>query len=334
MVTISVIMPVYNGEKYIKEAIDSILNQSYEDFELIIINDGSNDATEEIILSYSDNRIIYLKNDINLKLIKTLNKGVKLAKGKYIARMDADDIAFPNRFETQLKYFMQYPNIGIVNGRSFYLYTSGRIKKPISFFWKPEASPYLQPFTNTVSHPSVMVLAELLKNNLYLANDEALHIEDWELWLRLYSKGIQCITTNEPLLYYRITDTSINSLYKNEQINNMTYISEKYLENELGFKINNKTLRYIIGDKRISMSLKDILQCFNSYLSHIKNRFIVNDAILFDLELWIYDFCLRDLKYKFKMRKKVFMKDCLFFVLHFNHKNIIKILFNKMNLAN
>ena len=112
---ISVIMPVYNGERFLRQAIDSILNQTIIDFELIIINDGSTDSSEDIILSYHDSRIKYVKNEYNLKLIKTLNKGLMLAKGKFISRMDADDIADKYLFESQIKAFQNDDSICIVN---------------------------------------------------------------------------------------------------------------------------------------------------------------------------------------------------------------------------
>ena len=96
---ISVVMPLYNGEKYLKEAINSILEQTYSDFELLLIDDASSDRTEEIIRSYKDDRIVYIKNEQNLGLIKTLNKGLDLAKGEFIARMDQDDISAPTRFD-------------------------------------------------------------------------------------------------------------------------------------------------------------------------------------------------------------------------------------------
>lgn len=99
---VSVVLPAYNAELYLKEAIDSVLSQTFTDFELIILNDGSIDRTEEIILSYNDSRIVYVKNEKNLGLIGTLNKGINLAKGKYIARMDADDICLPERFKNRL----------------------------------------------------------------------------------------------------------------------------------------------------------------------------------------------------------------------------------------
>src|SRR5215212_8979259 len=98
---ISVILPVYNGEKFLGQAIESILGQSFPDFELIIVNDGSGDNSENIILSYTDKRVVYLKNQENSGLVSSLNRGVSVAKGKYIARMDADDISLPDRFKLQ-----------------------------------------------------------------------------------------------------------------------------------------------------------------------------------------------------------------------------------------
>lgn len=322
MVTISVIMPVYNGAKFLREAIDSILAQSFEDFEFIIINDGSSDNSEEIILSYKDSRIVYVKNEANLKLIKTLNKGVDIAKGKYIARMDADDVALPNRFETQLEYFRLHPDVGIVGGRTLYLYLSGQIKKPSFFCRLKETPPYIQPFENTVRHPAVMIVSDVLKQNNYRDDGSALHIEDWELWLRLYSKGVKCITTDEYLLHYRITDGSINRLYNGVQIDNMSNLAVDYLTKEVGFEIDYNVLRYIIGDKTRPATLKTVVKALRNYLGHIKSKFDISDAAVSEIELWIYVFCLRELKYKFNTSKTAFVKDFLFFLTHFNHKSI------------
>ncbi len=126
---ISVVMPVYNSEKYLEEAINSILNQTFTDFEFIILNDGSTDKTEDIILSYSDSRILYIKNKTNLQIVKTLNKGIELASGKYIARMDSDDISSPERFEKLIEFMENNHEIDIC---STWLETFGNRKK----IWK------------------------------------------------------------------------------------------------------------------------------------------------------------------------------------------------------
>jgi glycosyltransferase involved in cell wall biosynthesis len=117
---LSVIMSVHNGEKYLREAIESILNQTFTDFKFIIINDGSTDNSLAIIRSYDDKRIRILNNGTNIGLTKSLNKALKQAKGKYIARQDADDVSLPDRFEAQLKYFVQYPEVALL-GTSTYI---------------------------------------------------------------------------------------------------------------------------------------------------------------------------------------------------------------------
>ena len=111
---ITVLMPVYNGEKYLREAIGSILNQTFNDFEFLIINDSSTDSTREIILSYDDTRIRLEDNEKNIGLTHSLNKGLRLAKGKYVARMDADDISLPDRLEKQLAVIENNTDVSIV----------------------------------------------------------------------------------------------------------------------------------------------------------------------------------------------------------------------------
>lgn len=128
---VSVLMPVYNSEKYIRDAIDSILNQTYRKFELLIIYDSSSDKTEEIVNNYKikDDRIKVIKNELPGGIIGALNTGFKYSKGDYIARMDSDDISKPDRFECQLEYFETYKNIGlvgtdaeIINGITFHMH--------------------------------------------------------------------------------------------------------------------------------------------------------------------------------------------------------------------
>ena len=110
---VTVLMPVYNGEKYLKEAITSILLQTFDDFEFLIINDGSSDASVDIIQSFRDPRIRLVHNDTNIGLIATLNKGLKLAHGKYVARMDQDDISLPRRLEKQTYFMDNNPDVGV-----------------------------------------------------------------------------------------------------------------------------------------------------------------------------------------------------------------------------
>ena len=153
---ISIIMPAYNAEKYIREAIESILNQTYTDFEFIIINDGSTDKTKEIIKSYSDPRIVYMENEENSGIVVTLNKGLKCAQGEYIARMDSDDISLPDRFEKQIAYMDKHKDVGVL-GTSIIIFGEG-IKEQIyqfdSKYKKAKADLF---FNSSLAHPTVMI---------------------------------------------------------------------------------------------------------------------------------------------------------------------------------
>ena len=111
---VSIILPAYNCEKFIRKTIHSLINQTYSNFELLVINDGSTDATTSIIQSFKDTRIQLIQNEKNKGLIYTLNKGIELSKGKYIARIDADDICLPERLQKQVNWLEKNTQIAIV----------------------------------------------------------------------------------------------------------------------------------------------------------------------------------------------------------------------------
>ena len=160
---ISVVMSVFNSELYVKEAIDSILNQTFEDFEFIILDDGSTDKSVDIIQGYTDSRIRFFQNDKNLGLRGSLNRGLQLAEGKYIARMDSDDIAVERRFEIQVKYLEQHPDVVMCGGNVHYL-IDGKIKRnkeifPCSF---QEIRIALLRY-NCFFHPTVMLRTDFIR---------------------------------------------------------------------------------------------------------------------------------------------------------------------------
>ena len=234
---ISCIMPAYNAEKYIKVAIDSILGQTLSDFELIIINDGSTDGTEKIILSYSDPRIVYIKNERNLKLIKTLNRGIDIARGKYISRMDSDDQALPNMFERELNGFRKYQDAGIINTLTFHMNEQGGGIRPNRQIFRvsPDVCSIVCIYANMISHPGVMVKAELMKKYRYNDSEDYLHFEDKELWCRMFMDGIKCYTLNERLLYYRESSTSINAQFAKERYKRMQVFFKNYVKERWGY---------------------------------------------------------------------------------------------------
>ena len=179
---ISVLMPAYNSAPYIAEAIESILNQTFSDFEFLIINDGSTDKTADIVAQYAkvDKRIKFIDNKKNQGLIAVLNQGLDLARGEYIARMDSDDISMPERFEKQILYMDANPDVGVVGtaGQNFGADNSVNISPAIV-----DAVELLRGVG--FYHPSVMMRKSVIdKYNLRYDKNFYL-VEDHELWTRL-----------------------------------------------------------------------------------------------------------------------------------------------------
>ncbi|WMW22220.1 glycosyltransferase family 2 protein [Methanolobus mangrovi] len=205
---VSVIMPVYNAEEYVRSAIESILNQSFTNFELlIVIDDGSKDSSRIIIESYSDSRIKLLDNKENCGLVKVRNRGINEANGEYIAWLDADDLSHPLRLEKQVKVLDNKPDIGICGT---WLKTIGTKK---SHKWRHPTNPNfahsLMLFNNPVATSSVMLRKELLiEHNQYFNLNYA---EDYDLWERL---SFYCKITNIPkiLTYYRLHENQTSKL--------------------------------------------------------------------------------------------------------------------------
>ncbi len=196
---ISVILPCYNAEEYLRESIDSILNQSFSDFELIIINDGSTDSTFQIISEYKDDRIILILNETNLGLIRTLNIGISKSRGELVARMDADDISRPERFQKQLEYLLKHPKVGVC-GTWMHMIHNQTIYKQRYLLSDQIKSVLL--FANPIVHPSVMFRKSIFENENEIYNSNYPHAEDYALWVSLIEKTEFAII-DEPLFEYR-----------------------------------------------------------------------------------------------------------------------------------
>ncbi len=287
---ISVILPVFNGEKYLSKSIESILRQTINDFELIIVNDGSTDTTETIILSYKDERIRYIKNEQNLKLIKTLNRGIKLSRGQYLSRMDADDIAFPNLFEEQLKIFANFKNVDIVNIRNNILSNDGKYfyKSKSTITVNSEVHQHIVFFQNLISHPGVMVKASLMRNYLYFDHENVTHFEDVDLWYRLLKNGNKCYTINKCLLYYRKTPTGIiHTQRKNIITNRINYIKKILIDDYFPF-FDENAIKILLGSSS-SANLGKLMRLNKSlakYILFIKNNKDISVSGLSDLYFW------------------------------------------------
>jgi glycosyltransferase involved in cell wall biosynthesis len=197
---VTVLMPVYNGERYLSDAMESILKQTFTDFEFLVIDDGSSDRSVDIVRSYADPRICLLENGKNRGLIATLNRGIAHAKGEYIARMDCDDISLPKRLERQVAFMDAHPGIGISGSwiKTFGELTSVTIRFPT----EPERIRCINFLNSCVGHPSIIMrLAAVKKYNIYY-DPAYCHAEDYALWVNAL-KNFDIANIGEVLHLYR-----------------------------------------------------------------------------------------------------------------------------------
>ena len=240
MPKVSVLMPVYNTkEEYLREAIESILNQTFTDFEFIIINDGSTNNAEEVIKSYKDSRIKYYAQE-NHGLIYTLNYGLSLCKGEYIARMDSDDISLPFRFEKQIEVLDKNSNIGIVGGLIKFFQDMDKI---VYYAEKPQYIDMI--LCNQLGHPVVMMRKSML-DKFNLKYENFLYAEDYELWSRAI-KYTEIYNLQEILLKYRHSSSCVSVKYSEIQIDT----DKKIQQNMLDFLTHDKDLQEKICDKSV-----------------------------------------------------------------------------------
>ncbi len=285
---ISVVMSVYNSEKYLSESIESVLNQTCANFEFIIINDGSTDSSLHIIQNYmQDDERIVLVNQENKGLPFSLNEGIEKAKGKYIARMDADDISLPTRFEEQIKFMEKNLEIGICGtwAEVFGEKKKSRIlKHPITH---DEMKAKLL-YTVCFAHPTVFMRKRVLDENKLRYNLDYLNAQDYELWSKISEVTVM---GNIPkvLLRYRLNENSITSIADSKNVelryDLLESVYSKYIK-QMGIENsgNENKLHFLINLNERIAKANICLNSFNSYLSKLieanKSTVIFNQKYL------------------------------------------------------
>ncbi|MFA9457607.1 glycosyltransferase family 2 protein [Halalkalibacter sp. AB-rgal2] len=272
-IKVSVVIPLYNAERYVGACLNSILSQSLKEIEVIVIDDCSTDNSLEIVKYFNDNRLIVLRNEENQGVTKALNRGINLASGEYIARMDADDIAFKDRLKIQYEYFQENNNIDILASQVVYLHEcseSGEVK--FNMKHKELTDKKIKGVMlayNPLMHPTVM-----FKNNEKAIYDETVNVsQDYMKWLDLlHSCNFSII--KRPLLFYRVTEGSVTNSSKNNKIERHSIIMDKFNKKN-NISISKKELKnylYAIhspNKSEISMGMLD--QTFNLYKNHLYN---------------------------------------------------------------
>lgn len=213
---VSVVMSVYNGEQFLHEAVDSIIAQTYQDFELILVDDASTDSSPSIIESYQDPRIIHLTNETNLGLTRSLNIGLLAAKGEFIARQDADDTSDPKRLQRQVDFLSNHTQVGLVGTRGLIIDTSGRALELLQFPTSDVEIQDLLTRQNCFLHGSVMFRRDCIEN-VGLYREQFTFSQDYDLWLRIAEK--YSLANLDSILYnYRFDGKAISQTRANAQL--------------------------------------------------------------------------------------------------------------------
>ena len=274
---VSVIIPCYNAELYLEEAVFSITNQTYKNLEILVIDDGCSDNSPKIYknLSEKDSRIRIIKNELHIGLINTLNKGIDLASGEFIARMDADDISALNRIEKQISFLLKNKSIAVLVTGARVIDVNGKISKDsiIQTYLKSETLEFASYFSQPLVHGSVIAKGSVLKQNKY--NLEYKFSEDFELWLRLLAQGYKLSNIPESLYYYRKNPESVSNQNTIQQVKTHNKISKIYLEKKYKIELNDSLVE-IINNRPLSPisvnKLKNALTIFkNLYTKHYRN---------------------------------------------------------------
>lgn len=213
--SLSVLFCVYNGERYLNEAVQSILAQTFSDFEMVVVDDGSTDATPKILDSFDDSRIVRLRNETNRGLVASLNIAIALAHGKYLVRMDADDLSLPDRFKHQWDYMELHPEVGVLGCWMEQIHEASGYREILKAPAEHHLIRWKMPFETVVFHATVMMRRDLVVSEGGY-DERFLHIEDTELWSRLIL--VTCFANLEEILYIRRWHSaSICNLYFQEQ---------------------------------------------------------------------------------------------------------------------
>ena len=264
---ISVLMPVFNGERYLEMAIDSILNQTFKDFELIIINDGSTDFSEKIIFSYNDSRIKYYKNSENIGLIATLNKGIDLCNGRFIARMDADDISLPKRLQKQWDFLNTHSEYAMVGSDMEKIDNNNQHIGNIKKYCPAQLIKTQLFFKNAFAHSTMLIRKDIL--NKFRYNENYIYAEDYFLWSQI---AFKYPVANLPgiLIKYREHQQSVSVQNEQQQEDtskniyayhlNQLNINSSASELDLHFKLLKKPKHIDIFNKKERKSIEDWIE--------------------------------------------------------------------------
>ena len=302
MPKVTVLMAVYNGEGYLRETIESILVQTFQDFEFLIINDGSIDSTREIICSYKDSRIKLVDNEQNIGLTKSLNKGWRLAKGELIARQDADDISEPERLARQVDFLEANSEVVLVGSWYKEIDSEGNFLRECSLPCDSTSIRWEILFYSPFVHSAVMFNKNTVSEQIGFYDEAFSYAQDYDLWWRI-TRNLKVANIDECLMRLRINPSSMTATYG------------KIVDDEpLKIKANN--IQYLLGyDEAKKWNSQEIWNTISllwfAELEQLKtvDLQIINRAVFYIFKL--NDAFNNYYKIDFKDRKKIHHRICI-----------------------
>lgn len=280
MPKVSVILPVYNCDQYIFETIQSVLNQTFADFELLIVDDCSTDKTVAIIKQFDDDRIQLILKEKNTGYTDSLNYAISIAKGQYIARMDGDDICVSTRFEKQVAFLDANPTIILCGSAIQIIGTNTVLRHPSNH----EAIKVKLCFGSSFYHPSVMGRIEVFQANPYDKKYEP--AEDYDLWTRLVFQG-ELSNLEEVLLLYRVHDNQVSNERKTTQEAHSLWCKlNMFSLFEIKSYFNLDEINLVVGRKQpISFQECERIQFITAFLIQKNKELQVFDLFEFEKEM-------------------------------------------------
>jgi hypothetical protein len=290
---VTVLMPVFNGEPYLSEAIASILGQTFTDFELLIIDDGSTDRSRQIVRSLNDPRVRLLCNDGNLRLIATLNRGLDEAHGMYVARMDADDISLPGRLEAQVAFLDLHPEIGVLGTGIQIIDAFGVPGTEILLPGNNALIRWNLALRSPLAHPTVMMRRSIIAA-IGGYRTEPLHCEDYDLWWRA-SQVTRIANLPTVLLRLRKHGESVTSQFVTDHDENGRRVCQEMLEDALSLQLTVDLVAAMWGqveasELQLAEGLEVMTRHFRTcmYLEPISAN--EREALQREFTAWVYRF--------------------------------------------
>lgn len=276
MSRVTVFMPVYNAERFLKQAIDSLLNQTYRDFELLIIEDASTDHSLEILKSYNDTRIKLFKNESNMGISYTRNRGLELCNSEYMALLDDDDIAIPYRLEHEVQYLDEHPDVDVVGGHQRQIDEYGNdLNKQWSVYLNPK---YIKAYLmtgNTVVNGSTMFRKKFIDEYNLRYQEHCYGAEDYRFWVECSLKGT-IANLDEVMLLWRNGHGNETGRALNEYVAERKLFIDKihnYVLEENGFILDEKQLfafNKMFFEDAIVETKEDLTELYNVLYSIAK----------------------------------------------------------------